>query len=301
VARIKEGSTRVRPRELWLAESAVLVLVIPVAIEVLGLWRRQADWSIPSAVTVSWVVQMLVPPAIVGAAVIAAFVVAPRARIGTGAHRLRGSTAVLLVGWYVIPTALLVGLAIVSSVVLLAARYLLCVAPAGAVLAAVAIRSIEPSLMRRIVIMALVILSVLDLASPFKEGDVRGAAGLVRSVASSDSVVFLAVGFEESLQPTWYVDPDRKGLLKAATSYYAVPGSVEPLPITLDATTFAFVRTRVEESIRGTNDVIVLAETGSSYGPWFNEFMLQRGWRVRDIGSVNLFTVTEFTLRSGET
>jgi mannosyltransferase len=295
LARMREGSTRLRLRDLIVAATAVLVLVIPVAVEVLNLWRRQGDWSIPSAVSISWIVQMLVPAAIVGTLVIGGLIVAPRANLGTHAHRLRGSTAVLLVGWYLIPTALLVGLALASSVVLLAARYLLCAAPAGAILSAVVIRSLEPSLMRRIMILVLVVVSVLDLASPFKEGDIRGAAELVRSVASDSSVVFLAVGFEESLQPSWYVDPKRQGLLTAATSYYAVPGKVEPLPITLDPTTIDFVRSRVGDSIAGKGDVVVVVETASSYAPWFNEFMLERGWQEHDVGNVDLFTVTEFT------
>jgi hypothetical protein len=168
-------------------------------------------------------------------------------------------------------------------------------APAGVLLAAVAARALEPAQVRRMIVLLLVVLSVLDLAAPVKSGDFRGAAALVRSVADEHSAILIPSGFQESLDRSWFVDPDRKGLLTAATSFYPVPGRVVPLPMGLDATTLDFVRTQVETGIEGTNDVVVVSQTGSTYGPWFDEYMGQRGWTSHRVGGVDMFTVTEFT------
>ena len=149
--------------------------------------------------------------------------------------------------------------------------------------------------MRRIIILFVVIFSVLDLAAPEKSGDMRGALTFVRSVAGPRSVVLIDARFQESLQSNWYTDPERQGLLTAATSFYPVSGTVVPLPVDLDQSTLPFVRTQVGDSIAGTDDVIVLTETGFSYGPWFDEYMGQRGWTSHQVGEVTLFTVTEFT------
>src|SRR6266566_984359 len=284
-ARIHEGSTNVKLRSVYIAVTGVTVLTIPVALELAALWRRHDDWLIPNPLTVSWLVQMLAPPAFVGAVVIGGLIAAPKLRIGLGARRLPRSTLILLFGWFVIPAAVLIGLAIVTPIRLVSARYLLCAVPGVVLLAAVAVRILEPPQVRRIIVLVAVILSVLDLASPVKSGDIRGAAELARSVADEHSIVLINAGFEESLQHDWYTDPERRGLLIAATSYYPVPGTVVPLPVNLDETTLDFVRAQVGNSIAEANDVIVIIETGSSYGPWFDEYMARRGWTSHHVGN----------------
>jgi hypothetical protein len=193
------------------------------------------------------------------------------------------------------PTAILVGLSVAWSIDLLEARYLLCMAPAGVLLAAVAARALEPPKVRRIIVLIVVILSVLDLAGPVKSGDFRGAAALVRTVADARSVILVPSGFQESLDPGWFTDPERRGLLTAATSFYPVPGTVVPLPIELDAATLHLVRTQVGTGIGETNNVVVVTRTGSTYGPWFDEYMAERGWTGHHVGDVDQFTVTEFS------
>jgi uncharacterized membrane protein len=293
-ARIRERTTPVRTRDLLVAAISIGILTIPVVVELLALSRRQDDWIVPNTASVSWVTHMLVPPAFVGAALIGGLVASRRVRFGGQLRELPRSTVALLVGWLVIPTAFLVGLSIVSPIALLPARYFLCIAPAGVLLAALAIRVLEPSQVRRIIILLIVVFSVLDLAAPAKSGDMRGALALVRSVAGPQSVVLINAGFQESLQRDWYTDPERQGLLTAATAFYPVPGTIVPLPVDLNDSTLDFVRLQVANSIAQTDDVIVLTETGSSYGPWFDEYMAQRGWTGNHVGDVTLFTVTEF-------
>ena len=294
-ARIAERSTAVRRRDVGLAFLAIAVLAIPIALELLTLWGRREVSSLPRTATVPWVAEVLVPPAFVGAAVIGGSLTAATLRIGSDVRRLPRSTLLLLVSWLLIPTAILVGLSVAWSIDLLEARYLLCMAPAGVLLAAAATRALEPPKVRRIIVLIVVLLSVLDLAGPVKSGDFRGAAALVRTVADARSVILVPSGFQESLDPSWFRDPERRGLLTAGTSFYPVPGTVVPLPIELDAATLDLVRTQVGTGIGETNNVVVVTRTGSAYGPWFDEYLGERGWTSHDVGGVDQFTVTEFT------
>jgi hypothetical protein len=293
-ARIREGSTDVRAGQVVGVVLGVAALTVPVALELLALWHRQRDWLIPNPLTVSWVGQMLVPPALVGALVLAVLFTARKLRLSTDPRRLPRSTLILLLGWFLIPSGVLVGLAIVSPVRLIMARYLMIAAPGGVLLAALLLRSLEPASVRRIVILAFAILSLLTFSTPVKSGDFRGAAELARSVADERSVVLIRSGFVESLQPSWYSDPERQGLLTAAASFYPLPGTVVPLPASLDENTVGLVRAQVASAIGGSDDVVVISLTGSSFEPWFDEYMRERGWTSHVVGDVNLFTVTEF-------
>jgi hypothetical protein len=299
VARVRERSTHVRSREVILAVIGVIVLTIPVALELLNLWRRHEEWSVPNTVTVGWLVQMLVPTTVVGAATIWLLVAAKQMKIGVDPRRLPRSTLVLLVGWFLIPAIVLICLAIVSPIRLLAARYFVSVAPAAVLLVAIAVRAFEPRRVRRIFILALVTLSILELASPVKSGDMRAASALVRSVGDEQTVVLVRSGFQESAQSSWYTDPNREGLLTAATSFYPVPGVVVPLPVELDASTLDLVRGQVGNSIGTTDKVVLVTPSDSPYIPWFDQYMGERGWASHQVGDVNLFTVIEFTRPAG--
>ena len=60
----------------------------------------------------------------------------------------------------------------------------------------------------------------------------------------------------------------------------------------LDATTLDFVRTQAGNAIAQTDTVLVVSSSGSSYGPWFDQYMGQRGWTSHEVGGVDLFNVT---------
>jgi hypothetical protein len=291
--RLRGASTRVTPGNLRLAYVAVLALDIPIVFEILALWRRQTDWSIPSDVTVQWVMQLLIPPAVAAVVVIACLVSVRM--ISLRSIRPDRETQALLFSWFLIPTIALVGLGIFSSIVLLAARYLLCIAPAGALLAAFAIRSFEPAHLRRMLIATIVVLSVLELASPYKEGDLRGAAALVRAEEKGASVTLMTPGFQESMQRSWFDDQEKLSLLTSPSAYYTTATTVVQLPIVLDSSNLPFVRARVDQAAEGTGDLMAIVESGSAYVPWLNEYLGLRGWVRRDVGSVNLFTVIRFS------
>jgi hypothetical protein len=293
-ARIRERSTVVRPRDVALAVVGVAVLVSPVAFELIALWRRREISSVPRSTTVSWLVEVLVPPAFVGGAAVAGILFLSRHPMRGDRRPLPRSTIALLVGWLVIPLALLVGLSIAWSIDLLEARYLLCITPAAVLVIAMAARSIEPPRARRIVVLAVVVLSVLDIAGPMKSGDLRGATQLAGSMSDAQTAVLITSGFQESVQESWFSDPGRKGLLTAGTSFYPVPGRITPLPAYLDPGTIDLVRSQVELAIAGSEKAVIVIPTGSAYEPWFDEYMRDHGWTAERTSRVSQFTVVEF-------
>ena len=142
--RKREGSTPVPTRELVLAGSGIIVLVAPLAYQVVALWGRRQDWNVTSTASVTWVVAVVVPATIAGAAVLGGAVAAARGGFKFAFPTIRQSDLVLLVSWLVVPLAILVGASIASPVRLLQVRYTLVSAPAAALLFAFTLRSVEP-------------------------------------------------------------------------------------------------------------------------------------------------------------
>jgi hypothetical protein len=196
--------------------------------------------------------------------------------------------------WFLVPAGVLVGVAILTPIRLIMARYLLCAVPGGVLLVAVALRSVEPDRARRVIVLVFAILAIVDFASPSKSGDFRGAAAAASTVADGNTVVLVNGRFQESMEPGWYTDPSREGLLAAPTSYYPVPGDVVPLPVNLTMANVDFFRSRVETALSGRSHAVVIGESGSSYWPWFDEYMHQQGWSSTPVATVSLFTVMEY-------
>jgi hypothetical protein len=220
------------------------------------------------------------------------------ARWASTAHDPRGlsrSTLVLVLSWFLIPAAILVALAIFTPVQLVSFRYFIVAAPAGALIAGALARAIEPPRIRRVVVAAVVVASVLDLATPFKSGDMRGALAIAAGAADAHTVTLVRSGFVESMQMSWYTDPVRSGFLTAATSYYPIPGQVIPISVDLTPEMAAFTKDRIDQAMPSADRFIAVTLTGSPFEPWLDEVFRERGYTATELGEVNLFTVTEFT------
>jgi hypothetical protein len=277
-----------------IAAGTVVVLMVPVAIEVLRLAGRQSDWEIPNQPTVSWVVAMLMPAAF-ACGILVTLILARWASTAHDPRSLPRSTLILVLGWFLIPAAVLVALAVFTPVQLVSFRYFIVAAPAGALIAGALARAIEPPRIRRVVVAAVVVASVLDLATPFKSGDMRGALAIAAGSADEHTVTLVRSGFVESLQMSWYTDPVRSGFLTAATSYYPVPGHVIPISVELTPEMAAFTKDRIDETMPSADKFIAVTLTGSPFEPWLDEVFRERGYTSTELGEVNLFTVTEFT------
>jgi hypothetical protein len=277
-----------------IAAAGVIVLLIPVVRELNALANRSNDWNVPGALTGWWVVATLLPASFAAAA-LTGLILTIRNKARFALRRPPVSTQVLLGGWLLIPSATLFGLSFLTPVQLLGTRYFMMIAPAAAILAATFIGGLEPPRARRIVVLVIVLISVVDVVSRYKSGDIRSAIALADTVADDRTVTFLGYGFQESLQPTWYDDEVRKGLLTAPASYYPLPGHVVALPTDLTQRSAPFARDEIERAIASGDRVVVITVTGSPYEAWLEEVFRGSGYSSRTIGSVELFTVTEFT------
>ena len=198
--RSREGSTAVRLRGLVFAAGGIVLLVVPVGIELMMLWGRHEDWSIPNPVTVPWVTQMLPPPALLAAVAVGRPNHLPNLSVPL-ADRVPPRSALLLLlglGWSRRDPGRL--LSRITGPARRATRTSCNRGPRPAIAFRGALRRVEPAQARRAIIAVFVILSILELASPYKSGDFRGAATLVRGTATQDTTVFIASGFQESLQ-----------------------------------------------------------------------------------------------------
>ena len=294
IVRVVEGSTPVRTPTLVIAAFGIIVLLIPVVRELSALANRSNDWNVPSALSGWWVVATLLPASF-AAAGLTALILTIRKRARFVLPRSPTSTQVLLGSWFLIPSATLFGLSFLTPVQLLGTRYYMMIAPAAAIIAGALIRSVEPPRARRIVIMVLVLVSVVDVVSRYKSGDVRAAIALAGSVADDHTTTFISYGFIESNQPMFFSDPKRQGLLTAPTSYYPLPGDVVALPADLTQQSAPFARAEIERAIASGDRILVISVTGSPYGPWLDEVFRGQGYTSRTLGSVELLTVTEFT------
>jgi hypothetical protein len=189
----------------------------------------------------------------------------------------------------------LFAISVLTNLHLLGTRYFMMIAPAGAIIAAALIASLSPARARRIVVLAVVLVSAIDVVSRYKSGDIRGAIALAGSVADDHTVTFLGYGFQESLQPSWYDDAQRKGLLTAPVQYYPIPGATVALPTDLTQQSAPFARTEIERAIASGDRIVFITVTGSPYAVWLDELFQKQGYTSRTLGSVELFTVTEFT------
>ncbi len=280
VARIRDGSTRVRPRSLIAAGAGVLLLFAPLGVELADLWGRRDSIAMPSGLSVDWVVTLTVPAAVVLALILGGGLAA--ANGGRLATRLdiAASDLVLIVVWVVGPALLLIIGALVSPLGL-QGRYSLVWVPGAVVLAAMAIRAFEPAAARRIIVLVLAVLSILALGGANHLGDWRGAMAAIGAHADDRTVVLVQSGFVESVQLNWYDDPERTSYLGAQTSYYPVPGRVVVLPVVVNPAP-DFARARIRGSLAGA-DRVLLVTTSADLATWVGEVLRDEGWVQRQI------------------
>jgi uncharacterized membrane protein len=296
-ARRREGSTRLGWRTFVAAGSGIVILVAPLAYQVLILWQRRQEWSVQTAPSVEWISSALVPAAFVVAAVIGGIAAVAQGEVSINPATLRHADLVLLVSWLLVPITVLVGVSIFTSASLVQTRYTLAAAPAAVLLLAIALRSLEPPSAQRIIVLILAVLSVLALARAHHENDWRGAAALVGSIADTRTLVLVQPGFTESDQLSWYADPERRSFLLAPVSFYPMPGHIVPLPANIDPSTEGFVREEIAAALPGV-DRVVLVDPGSPViRPWLREFLGPR-WVERDFDRQDFPLVTEFSRTS---
>ena len=187
IVRVAEGSTPVRGWLLGIACVIVALLSIPVVVELSSLAHRSSDWTVPGAVS-GWVIVATLLPASFAAALLVGLILTVRNKARYVLSRPPRATQVLLGTWFLVPSVTLFAVSVLTNLHLLGTRYFMMIAPAGAIIAAALIASLSPARARRIVVLAVVLVSAIDVVSRYKSGDIRGAIALAGSVADDHTV-----------------------------------------------------------------------------------------------------------------
>jgi uncharacterized membrane protein len=282
VARLRDRSTEVQIRAVALAAAGIALLTAPLVYQVAALWDRRQEWSIGIPVTIGWLASVIVPPAFVCAAAIAAVVLVARRgqirRVGFRQH-----DRILVLSWAIVPIGVLVAVSLATSASLIQERYVLVAAPAIILLLALAIRSLEPPSARRIVVVGLAIASVIGLANAHQAGDWRGALVLAQDRTTPSTIAVVQPGFTESAQTAWLHDPQRRSFLLAPMSFYRGTSPVVLLPALLPAQ-LDEARAQVQQAA-STADRVIIVTNEQATATWLHEALGVGDWSLEQLAT----------------
>lgn len=294
VARKRDASSRVGVAHFSAAAAGVVVLAGPLVFQVLALLQRREEWTIPSEPSAGWVVPVLAPASVVAGLLLGGALIVVRGPVLLRPTQIQRPDLILLLAWLVMPVLLLVSVSLLTPIRVMQPRYILVSVPAAAILLSLAVRSVEPVSARRILLLVLAIVSVLEVARIHHLGDWRGAMAAVQESADEDTVVFLQPGFAESDQTSWHADPERRSFLLAPASFYDAPGEMVPLPSTIHGT-HDFSRDTVLSEVRGADHALLVASP--EVAAWMTATLAPGGWRSRLVSADTWPVVVEYTRR----
>lgn len=214
---------------LGLVLGALGTLLLPLVPRFLSLVRRRDALSWANDPSLAGVLGVLALP--LGLAGLLAW----RASRPRGASVDRAS-CLLVVVWSILPPLAVWLVSSLTSARLFHPRYYLAWTPGLALLAGLAIRTLDGARARSLVALGLVVLSIA-VSPPYRRSrqDWRAAAQAVRSVTeSADTPILVGAGLVESAQIAWLGDQERSSYLLAPLSFYPVPGRPIPIPYELD-------------------------------------------------------------------
>ena len=300
LVRTREGSAAVRLRSLWLAGAVVAALSLPTIAQLLSLFGRSASLTIPGEVSVGWLSDLLVPAAAIGALVLGGTLAWLSDKVSLHFPPVRRSAVVLVVSWLLLPLLVLGTISLFTPLRFLTARYTLSAAPAACLLLAGCFRAIGPASARRIVVLVFVILSVLQLAGPFKAlEDWRWAAAEAQDMRSGRTVVLLHPALVESSQLDWFADPERNSYLLNPTSYYDFPKPIIGVPYVVNAESEAYLGAQIDAVLPTVDTVVFVTRFPTvPFHEWLEGRLGELGWEVARVETRGSMVVVQFVRSS---
>jgi hypothetical protein len=295
IARRREGSTRVSTRAIVTGLAIVAVLDLALVPQVIGIVDRRGALILSTALSFDWFGNVLVPTFFVSALIVGGIIAWATSSITFERLRVDRSAAVLVLSWLLIPLVVVAVLALTTSVVLLASRYTLEVAPAGALLAAAVLRAIEPPAARRIIAALLAVFTVWGTAGVLKAGeDWRWAASTAQAASDAHSVTLLHPGLVESGQLDWFSDPEERSYLMTPAAYYSFPGPIVPVPIEATSDSEAFVSRELAALPSSVDRIIYVTRfPGAGFLTYLQGWASASGWKVtQSQGRGNMVVMT---------
>lgn len=313
------GATRVSLRAVVVAAVAMALLVTPGAILVMQMARDRAYHSYGRMPGMDSMLEALAPPLVLGALLLSVFVgwtlrpmmrlqPFPRAK-GNGpqdgtAGRIAPEDVLWLLSLSVaIPVALLVVASRATGAPLFHPRYMMCVEPAVALLAAWLLRTIHPGGVRRAVavcyllIMFLTFGNVTHLGTTHTKEDWRAAMQMVRALTGQRPVLMSGI-YIESDNLAWVQDARHLSYMRAPLDVYPTGGAAVILPLRHDPERDAYVD-RLLTSTPGLEDRFILIDRSGQYSwaGWLDERLGPKGYVMRQVGDFPPLRVWMFKSR----
>ncbi len=213
--------------------------------------------------------EALTPPALVCGLVVgtlAAWFLAPG--LTFEARPISKDVGLLVFTWWLVPLGLAYAVSLLTPLKVFMARYVVCAAPAIALIFAWLARGIQPGVARGLVAVMLAFIGLANAVGrnvwPIHGGqDWRGAMAFVRQIVGDPQTpVLVRSGFIESADPRWHDRLVPNENLMAPLSIYPAAGRVIPYPIRLDGPNKPFaehivsdILANVPEFVAVTSDV----------------------------------------------
>jgi Dolichyl-phosphate-mannose-protein mannosyltransferase len=305
LSRWRRGA-RVPLTAVVVAAAAMALLVAPGAILVVDMARDRAFHSYGRMPGMDSMLEALAPPIVLGALLLSVFVgwslrpmmrlqPFPPARKSSGSPdgasgRVAPEDALWLLSLSVgLPVALLAVASRATGVPVFHARYMMCVDPAVALLAAWLLRTIQPDGVRRAVaacyllIMFMTLGNVTHLGITHTKEDWRAAMQMVRALTGQRPVLMSGI-YIESDNLAWVQDARHLSYMRAPLDVYPTGGSAVILPLRRGPGREAYVE-RLLASTPGLEDRFVLIDRSGQYSwaGWLDERLGPKGYVVRQI------------------
>jgi 4-amino-4-deoxy-L-arabinose transferase-like glycosyltransferase len=295
--RLRRRETEVPVRRLAAVALLVTAGVLPLAVQLASLWDRRSSLSIPSDGSVAGLAFVLVPPVLAASLFLGSLLARAQGRVLIEPVRARSSTLVLLSSWLVFPVVTLYLVSALTPLTFLSPRYFASVAPAAALIAGWGVASLQPAAARRIVAIALALLSILAFGGTLKNGeDWQGAAAFEREHADPDTIVLVHPALVESAQLDWFSDPEKRSYLLSVQSYYPMVGRVTPMPYVLDDAARGYLEGLVTGELAGVDRFLLVTRyTQVPYRDWLDGRLTPDGYRSTVIGTFGVITIFEFS------
>ena len=290
-------------RQALIAGLVVIVLLTPLAWNAVHASRLSGDSSWARTPNPEDLVSAIVPPEF-AVALFATLLVGYLLFRKIGAQSIAGipgQTALLILGWMLVPMLLLFAVSELTPIQVFVPRYYFPAAAAQALVIAVGLRSILPGRLRLLLTVAIVLAAMFSLAGtdlhylPHKE-DWRAASSAIRAANLGDQTpVLVRVGLIETKKITWDENIDRDHPFLGALAKYPVPGRLLLAPYQLDDASERYLDDVSSKILEPAGQFVLLAKKDQDYLKlWAFGRFSSRGFVARELATPEGITVLLF-------
>lgn len=282
--RLYRGLTRIRLRHAGAVLGTAVACLAPMAPLFSTLLSRREIMSDPlKAATFDVLLSILLPDFLVKGLVLGLGLAVSRNGITLHSDTTKRESLLLAVSWTLLPPVLLFLVATGTSSNVLFWGYARSAAAGAALLLGWGLRHLSPAATKRIVVSAVVLVSVILWGGQRHGGDDwRGAARSVNSVSDWQTPVLAHVGFAETGRLGQDQDSLTRDALLAPFSRYPVRGSLVLMPRFPDTNAEPYLEGLITSTLARSERFVFVAWRGSALEIWLKGRMAGEGfgWRL---------------------